>query len=68
MNDLFTLFIYIGVLLILIKFLIKWLLIRLIGQHAFNEMVGILAADVIRFLFLAPFKLLRWIAQQIGRI
>jgi len=40
----------------------------LIGREAMNQMVGILAADVVRFLFLAAFRLLRWIARRLGLI
>lgn len=46
-----------------------WMLIKmLIGREAMAQMVGILAADVVRFLFLAPFRILRWFARRIGII
>lgn len=33
----------------------------LIGKHSTDNMVGILAADVVRFAFLAPFRLVGWL-------
>lgn len=33
----------------------------LIGKHSTDQMVGILAADVVRLVFVAPFRLLGWI-------
>jgi hypothetical protein len=35
------------------------LLSMLIGNRAYQHMIGILAADIVRFLFLAPFRIIR---------
>lgn len=64
MNDI--LYLFIGIALFLIIFMLSIRL--LIGRGAEEQMVGQLAADVIRFLFLLPFRLLRWLARRIGLI
>ena len=65
MDDLFVTLLISAVSLLL---LLRWSVRMLIGREAMNQMVGILAADVMRFLFLAPFRLLRWIARRLGLI
>ena len=38
-----------------------------IGKRSTEHMVGILAADVVRFSALAPFRLLRWLFRSLTR-
>lgn len=40
----------------------------LIGRGATEQMVGTLAADVVRSLFLAPFRGIRWVFRLFGRV
>lgn len=64
MQDVFHLLIPIALLLIIIG----WGLRLLLGQAATEQMVGTLAADVVRFLFLFPFRVLRWLARLLKLI
>ena len=43
------------------------ILYLIIGDDAWSEMVGILAADVVRFMFLLPFRTLRMIFRTLRR-
>jgi len=36
-----------------------------LGRDARAQMAGTLAADVVRFLFLAPFRLIAWLAKKL---
>ncbi len=65
MDDLFVTLLISAVSLLL---LLRWSVRMLIGREAMSQMVGILAADVVRFLFMAPFRLLRWVARRLGLI
>lgn len=38
-----------------------------IGKHSTDHMVGILAADVVRSMFLAPFRMIGWIVRLLLR-
>ena len=50
-------------------FLVVGFGLRLIlGNEAYAQMVGTLAADVMRFLLLFPFRALRWLARRIRSI
>jgi hypothetical protein len=40
----------------------------ILGRDAYNQMVGTLAADVVRALFLLPFRLLGWFLRLIKLI
>lgn len=60
MQDVFHLLIPIALLLMIIG----WGLRLLLGHGAMEQMVGTLAADVVRFLFLLPFRILRWVARR----
>lgn len=64
MSDVLYLLVPIALFLIILKLGLRLFL----GRGAEDQMVGQLAADVIRFLFLLPFRLLRWFARRIGLI
>lgn len=40
----------------------------LLGKTVYEDMMGTLAADVVRFLFLFPFRVLRWLARLLRLI
>lgn len=46
----------------------KWFLSRLLGRDATNQMIGTLAADVVRFIFLLPFKVIKWLLRRMRLI
>lgn len=64
MNDLLYLLVPIALFLIILKLGLRLFLSR----GAEEQMVGQLAAEVVRFLFLFPFRVLRWLARRIGLI
>jgi hypothetical protein len=52
-----------GLLVFFVFGLLRVVFNLLIGKRSTEHMVGILAADVVRFAFLAPFRLLGWIVR-----
>jgi hypothetical protein len=43
--------------------MVRGLFELVIGRHSTDHMVGILAADVVRSMLLAPFRMVRWIVR-----
>ena len=64
MDDIIKMLISLALLLIVIG----WGFNLILGRGAMEQMVGTLAADVIRFLFLLPFRILRWLLRQMKLI